>query len=141
MAFLGLIPRTPTHALGTGRGGEKKAKQISRNRSKFFFYFYFFGSAQGMGNFLGQGSNPSHSSDNAGSLTARLPGNCRREFLNRENEGSTPGRTKARVSKKNLWAGRGDRPKKGNWPRTEIKKLFGPFWSSHPEHLTHTPGV
>ena len=37
--------------------------------------FFFFGHACSMWNFLGQGSNLSHSSDNAKSSTARLPGN------------------------------------------------------------------
>ena len=39
----------------------------------FFFFFFLF--AHGMQNFLGQGSNPCHSSDNVGSFTTRPPGN------------------------------------------------------------------
>ena len=33
-----------------------------------------------MPKFLGQGLNPSHSSDNAKSLTTRLPGNSKNKF-------------------------------------------------------------
>ena len=39
------------------------------------WFFFFFGYPQGMRKFLGQGWNSCHSSDNAGSLTARLPPN------------------------------------------------------------------
>ena len=44
----------------------------------FFFSFFFFGGGgytRGMQKFLGQGSNPSYSSDNAESLTTRPPRN------------------------------------------------------------------
>ena len=41
----------------------------------FFFFFFFFGCDHGMWKFLGQGSIPSHSNDNAKSLTTRPPGN------------------------------------------------------------------
>ena len=40
-----------------------------------FTYLFILGLAHSMWNFLGQGSNPSHSSDNTRSLTPRLPGN------------------------------------------------------------------
>ena len=54
----------------------------SRNRHSLilitiysFLFIYFFGHSHGMQKFLGQGSNPGHSSDNARSLTAQPPGN------------------------------------------------------------------
>ena len=40
-----------------------------RQTSLFYFIFPFFDPAHGMQNFPGQGSNPCHSRDNAGSLT------------------------------------------------------------------------
>lgn len=49
--------------------------------SQFFVLFFFFDCAHGMLKFPGQGSNsrhssdPSHSGDNARSLTTRPPGN------------------------------------------------------------------
>lgn len=41
-----------------------------------FFLSFFFGRAHSMRKFLGQGLNPNHSSDDARSLTARVPGNA-----------------------------------------------------------------
>lgn len=45
---------------------------------KFLFLPFFFGCTCGMWKFLGQGSNPCHSSDNTGSLTRYAPheNNC-----------------------------------------------------------------
>ena len=57
------------------------------NRMHFVCLFVF-GQTHGMWKFLGQGlklshsSNPSHSSDNAESLTVRPPGNSKQNFLN-----------------------------------------------------------
>ena len=51
------------------------------NHSNFFFFFFFFGLASSMQKFLGQesnlchSSNPSHRSDNTGSLTCWVTGN------------------------------------------------------------------
>ena len=50
-------------------------KYLFRSSAHFvLFLWVFFGCTRGMRKFPGQGLSPSHSSDNAGSLTARLPG-------------------------------------------------------------------
>ena len=46
----------------------------NQHENHLFFFFFFFGCAWGMWKFLGQGSNPSHSSDHNEFLTAGPPG-------------------------------------------------------------------
>jgi len=62
------------------RGSDTKLERLGELRE---FFVFVFGYARCMWNILGQGSNPyhtsdlSHSSDDAGSLTARPPGNSK----------------------------------------------------------------
>ena len=51
---------------------------------KFQRFSFSFGHTVDMWKFPGQGSNPSHSCDNAGSLTVRPPGNSSKDFLSKE---------------------------------------------------------
>ena len=54
---------------------------LCKSNGVFWGFLGFFGHAWGMQKFLGLGLNPSHSSDNAESLTARPPGNSPMVFF------------------------------------------------------------
>ena len=51
---------------------------------KFQRFSFSFGHTVYMWKFPGQGSNPSHTCDNAGSLTVRPPGTSSKDFLSKE---------------------------------------------------------